>query len=41
MQKYMGGSILSGMQDEMTDPDKAVHDQMLAANAMPSVRKNR
>ena len=37
MKKYMGGGILSN--EEMEDPDKEVHDQMLGANAMPSVRK--
>lgn len=37
MKKYMGGSILTN--EEMEDPDKEVHDQMLGANAMPSVRK--
>ena len=38
MKKYMGGSILDGV-EEMEDPDKGVHDQMLAANPMPSVRR--
>lgn len=37
MQKYMGGSILGGM-DEVEDNDKKVYDQMLTSNAMPSVR---
>ena len=37
MKKYMGGGILTN--EEMEDPDKEVHDQMLGANAMPSVRK--
>jgi hypothetical protein len=37
MKKYMGGSILTN--EEMEDPDKEVHDQMLGANAMPSVRR--
>jgi len=37
MKKYMGGNILTN--EEMEDPDKEVHDQMLGANAMPSVRK--
>ena len=36
MKKYMGGSILTN--EEMEDPDKEVHNQMLNANAMPSVR---
>jgi hypothetical protein len=36
MKKYMGGSILTS--DEMKDMDKDVHNQMLLANAMPSVR---
>jgi len=37
MKKYMGGSILGGM-DEVEDNDKKVYDQMLTSNAMPSVR---
>ncbi len=37
MKKYSGGSILTS--DEMEDPDEDVHNQMLLANAMPSVRK--
>ena len=37
MQKYMGGSILGGM-DEVEDNDKKVYNQMLTSNAMPSVR---
>ena len=37
MKKYMGGGILTS--EDMEDPDKEVHDQMLGANAMPSVRK--
>ena len=37
MKKYMGGSILTT--EEMEDPDKEVHDQMLGANAMPSIRR--
>ena len=37
MKKYMGGSILTN--EEMEDPDKEVHDQMLGANAMPSIRR--
>ena len=41
MKKYMGGSILDSVGDEVVDPDKGVHDQMLKANAMPSVRNNR
>ena len=38
MKKYMGGSILDGV-EEMEDPDKEVHNQMLAANPMPSIRR--
>ena len=38
MEKYMGGSILDGA-EEMEDPDKEVHNQMLAANPMPSIRR--
>ena len=38
MQKYGGGSVMSGLMD-MQDPDMGVHNQMLKANAMPSVRK--
>ena len=37
MKKYTGGSILTN--EEMEDPDKEVHDQMLGANAMPSIRR--
>jgi lambda family phage tail tape measure protein len=37
MKKYMGGSILTD--EEMEDPNKEVHDQMLSSNAMPSVRR--
>ena len=38
MKKYGGGSVMSGLMD-MQDPDMGVHNQMLKANAMPSVRK--
>jgi hypothetical protein len=38
MKKYGGGSVMSGLM-EMQDPDMGVHNQMLKANAMPSVRK--
>ena len=38
MKKYMGGSILDEV-EEMEDPDKEVHNQMLAANPMPSIRR--
>ena len=38
MKKYGGGSVMSGLM-EMQDPDMGVHNQMLGANAMPSVRK--
>ena len=37
MKKYVGGSILSGL-EKVEDPDEGVHLQMLKANAMPSVR---
>ncbi len=37
MKKYMGGSILDASEEQL-DPDKEVHNQMLASNAMPSVR---
>ena len=38
MKKYMGGILTP---DEMKDMDKDVHNQMLLANPMPSVRKQR
>lgn len=38
MKKYGGGTVMSGLM-EMQDPDMGVHNQMLGANAMPSVRK--
>jgi hypothetical protein len=38
MKKYGGGSVMSGLM-EMQDSDMGVHNQMLSANAMPSVRK--
>lgn len=38
MKKYGGGGVMSGLM-EMQDPDMGVHNQMLKANAMPSVRK--
>ena len=37
MKKYGGGNVMPGLMD-MQDPDKGVHNQMLKANAMPSVR---
>ena len=37
MKKYAGGSILTP--EEMEDPDKDVHNLMLMANQIPSVRK--
>ena len=38
MKKYGGGNVVSGLM-EMQDPDMGVHNQMLKANAMPSVQK--
>jgi hypothetical protein len=38
MKKYGGGNVMSGLM-EMQDPDMGVHNQMLKANAMPSVQK--
>ena len=38
MKKYGGGNVMPGLMD-MQDPDKGVHNQMLKANAMPSVQK--
>ena len=37
MKKYMGGSILDASEEQL-DPNKKVYNQMLASNAMPSVR---
>jgi len=37
MKKYGGGNVMPGLMD-MQDPDMGVHNQMLKANAMPSVR---
>ena len=38
MKKYGGGNVMPGLM-EMQDPDMGVHNQMLKANAMPSVQK--